>query len=322
MDNYLKEQIDLIDAQIKENEKLLSDPELKNLAQLEIENLQAQKAELEQSATTPMSQNDEDEEYEDEFNPNIAILEIRSAAGGDEAGLFAGDLYRMYTRYAQNKGWKIEELDRSEGGIGQIKEVSVQIKGRDAYKLLQFESGVHRVQRVPKTESSGRIHTSTATVAVLPEIPETEFYLNPSDIEFEAFRSGGAGGQNVNKVNTAVRVKHIPSGIVVTASTERSQLQNRENAMRLLRGRLWEMEQEKKMKEIGGQRSAMVGSGDRSEKIRTYNFPQNRITDHRIGKSWHNLEDILEGKLDNVLESIQTASQEELNAQKSDSETV
>jgi peptide chain release factor 1 len=305
MDEYIKNQIELIDDRIKECQALLGDPDMVELANKEIEELTAQKIELIESATTPMEGNDEDDDEIDGVNPNVAILEIRSAAGGDEAGIFAGDLARMYLRFAENQGWRVEELDRNEGGLGQIKELVLLIKGKNAYKSLRFESGVHRVQRVPSTESSGRIHTSTATVAVLPEVEDAEVYINPSDIEFEAFRSGGAGGQNVNKVSTAVRLKHVPTGIVVTCQTERSQLQNRENAMSLLRARLWEIEQEKKFGDLTSNRAAQVGTGDRSEKIRTYNFPQNRITDHRINKSWYNLEGIMEGKLIGVIEALE-----------------
>ncbi len=306
--DYIQQQLKEIDSRIDEVRKLSIDPEMAQLAQAEITELEAQKAELEQSASIPLEKasdlTDSGKPSDFSINSNVAIMEIRSAAGGDEAGLFANDLLRMYTRYALNKNWKIEELDRSEGKLGQIKEIVLKITGKNSYNDLKNESGVHRVQRVPLTESSGRIHTSTATVAVLPQVSNQQVAINPSDIEFEAFRSGGAGGQNVNKVSTAVRLKHIPSGIVVTCQTERSQLQNRENAMTLLRSRLWEVENQKKVGNLSEQRSSQVGSGDRSEKIRTYNFPQNRITDHRIGKSWHNLEKILEGDLDDIIKAI------------------
>jgi len=316
MDNdYLKLQIAEIDKKIQENKVLLSDPDLEGLAMSEIQRLEQEKAELEKSAATPMAHlagegiGETASSDLEGVNPNVAILEIRSAAGGDEAGLFAADLHRMYLRFTEKNKWKVEELDRSEGGLGQIKQVVVKITGKNAYTTLSHESGVHRVQRVPVTESSGRIHTSTATVAVLPQVTDKEFLINPADIEFEAFRSGGAGGQNVNKVSTAVRLKHLPSGIVVTMQTERSQLQNRENAMVLLRSKLWEIEQQKTVGNITEQRAAQVGSGERSEKIRTYNFPQNRVTDHRLGKSWHNLESILDGNLEPIVKAFQTNPQ-------------
>lgn len=309
MEDYLKQQIDELDQRINELKDMLSDPEMAELAQAEINDLEQQKTDLTNSAAGGSTEDYGDDENSD-INPNVAVMEIRSAAGGDEAGLFAGDLLRMYSRFAETKNWKIEELDRSEGGIGQIKQITIKIKGKDAFNLLQYEAGVHRVQRVPKTESGGRIHTSTATVAVLPEVRESEVFINPADITFESFRSGGAGGQNVNKVSTAVRLVHKPTGIVVTCQTERSQLQNRENAMALLRARIWEMQYREKFAEVDSARAKMVGAGDRSEKIRTYNFPQNRITDHRIGKSWHNLEQILEGALQPVIDSLQEAAEE------------
>ena len=293
MNDYLKQQIDELNKKIEETEKLFEDPDLADMAKTEIENLKAQKNQLEGT-------NDKEETA---IHNNL-ILEIRAAAGGDEAGLFASDLLRMYSKYAQSKGFKVEEIDRAEGGIGNIKEVVTKISGRGAYDLFKYESGVHRVQRIPETESSGRIHTSTATIAVMPEIEEKEFHLDPKDIEFEAFRSGGHGGQNVNKVSTAVRLRHKPTGIVVTCQTERFQVQNRQNAENLLRSKLYQQDLEKKQAEESQERRAQVGSGDRSEKIRTYNFPQNRVTDHRLDKSWHDLENILNGDLDKIISGL------------------
>ncbi len=299
--DYLLQQLKQIEEQIAQTEQMLHDPDLAPLATGDLARLQEQKQALEQAMRKEQEQGDDSIPN----NPmHQAILEIRAAAGGDEAGLFASDLYRMYTRYAQNQGWKTAELDRSEGGIGNIKSVTVRISGKGAYEKMKFESGVHRVQRVPKTESSGRIHTSTATVAVLPELAEKEYAVNPQDIEFEAFRAGGHGGQNVNKVSTAVRLKHVPTGLVVVAQSERHQAQNRQIAMTLLRAKLWQQQQEQQQRVESGERRAQIGTGDRAEKIRTYNFPQNRVTDHRLGKSWHNLQEILDGNLTEIIKNL------------------
>ena len=237
------------------------------------------------------------------------IVEIRAGAGGNEAGLFAADLFRMYSLYAQSKGWGIDIIDSNESGIGGFKEIIFEVKGKGAFSRLKYERGVHRVQRVPVTESSGRIHTSTATVAVLPEADEVELSINPDDLKIDFYHSGGAGGQNVNKVATAVRITHLPTGVVATCQDERSQLRNRTKAMSVLRARLLNMEQRKQQQEITEQRRSQVGTGDRAEKIRTYNFPQDRVSDHRIGLTRHNLPRILEGDLDEVIDALATHDQ-------------
>lgn len=236
------------------------------------------------------------------MNTNIAILEFRPGPGGQEATIWAMDLMRMYTRFANIQGWKVE----------QISDDSIRVNGPAAYAKLQFEAGTHRVQRVPQTERSGRIHTSTATIAVLPDIPDTEIYINPTDLELSFFRAGGKGGQNVNKVSSAVRIKHIPTGIVVSCQTERDQHQNRAYALSMLRGKLWELEEEKRLAALGSARSA-IGRGMRSEKIRTYNFPQDRVTDHRINKSWARLDDILNGKIDKIISEFASRTAESQN---------
>jgi len=248
----------------------------------------------------------------DPNNAKDAILEIRAGTGGEEAALFAADLYRMYSRYAERVGWKMEAITFNESsGLGGLKEVIVNVTGKNVYGTLKYESGVHRVQRVPVTEAQGRVHTSAASVAVLPEAEEVDVDINPNDLKIDVYRSGGAGGQNVNKVQPAIRITHIPTGLVVTCQDERSQLKNKQKAMKILRSRLLEAEIEKQDKEVSDKRKLMVKSGDRSDKIRTYNFPQNRVTDHRIGLTLYNLTQIIDGDLDELIEKLKIADRAE-----------
>ncbi len=235
------------------------------------------------------------------------ILEIRSGTGGEEAALFAADLYRMYTRYADNRGWNVEMMDYNETGIGGFKEIVLGISGRDVYSDLKYESGVHRVQRVPATEASGRIHTSAASVVVLPEVEDVEVDVNPDDLRIDVYRAGGHGGQNVNKVETAIRITHLPTGIVVQCQDERSQFKNKQKAMKILRARLYDAKVQERDSEIAAKRKTMVRSGDRSDKIRTYNFPQNRVTDHRINFTIYDLQGVLDGRLDELVEQLRLA---------------
>ena len=293
-----------VKQEMEEAEELMTDPEMKELAETEYYDKKEQIPKLEEELKFLLIPKDPDDDK------NI-ICEIRAGAGGEEAALFAGTLFRMYSMYAEKKHWKVEILNENETGLGGYKEISFMITGKGVYSRLKFESGVHRVQRVPDTESSGRIHTSTVTVAVLPVVEDVEIEINPADIKMEVFRSSGAGGQHINKTSSAVRLIHVPTGITVECQTERSQFQNRDNAMKMLRTKLYEIEKTKQDNEVASARKSQVGSGDRSEKIRTYNYPQGRITDHRIGMSIYQIENFLNGDLDEMIDNLIAADRAE-----------
>lgn len=314
--NYMKEHAEIepivekyreykkVKQAIEDAKEMMEDPEMKELAEMELLDNKEKLPKIEEELKILLIPKDPDDDKD-------VICEIRAGAGGEEAALFAGTLFRMYSMYAERKHWKLEIVNENETGIGGYKEISFMISGKGAYSRLKFESGVHRVQRVPETEANGRIHTSTATVAVLPVVEDVEIEINPSDIKMEVFRASGAGGQHVNKTSSAVRLIHEPTGIVVECQTERSQFQNREYAMKMLKTKLYDMEKQKQDSEVRNARKSQVGSGDRSEKIRTYNYPQGRITDHRIGMSIYQMDDFLNGNLDEMIDNLIAADRAE-----------
>ena len=307
--NYMKEHAEIepivekyreykkVKQAIEDAKEMLEDPEMKELAEIDLLDNKDKLPKIEEELKILLIPKDPDDDKD-------VICEIRAGAGGEEAALFAGTLFRMYSMYAERKHWKLEIVNENETGIGGYKEISFMISGKGAYSRLKFESGVHRVQRVPETEANGRIHTSTATVAVLPVVEDVEIEINPADIKMEVFRASGAGGQHVNKTSSAVRLIHEPTGIVVECQTERSQFQNREYAMKMLKTKLYDMEKQKQDSEVRNARKSQVGSGDRSEKIRTYNYPKGRITDHRIGVSIYQMDDFLNGNLDEMIDNL------------------
>ena len=314
--NYMKEHAEIepivekyreykkVKQAIEDAKEMLEDPEMKELAEIDLLDNKDKLPKIEEELKILLIPKDPDDDKD-------VICEIRAGAGGEEAALFAGTLFRMYSMYAERKHWKLEIVNENETGIGGYKEISFMISGKGAYSRLKFESGVHRVQRVPETEANGRIHTSTATVAVLPVVEDVEIEINPADIKMEVFRASGAGGQHVNKTSSAVRLIHEPTGIVVECQTERSQFQNREYAMKMLKTKLYDMEKQKQDSEIANSRKSQVGSGDRSEKIRTYNYPQGRITDHRIGMSIYQMENFLNGDIDEMVDNLIAADRAE-----------
>ena len=296
---YCRAEKDMADAQ-----ELMADPEMKDLAQEEFQTAKEDKMRLYEELRILLLPKDPNDE-------KSVIVEIRGGVGGEESALFAHSLYRMYCMYAAQKGWSIELMNYSDTELGGVKEADFIVNGRGAYSRLKYESGVHRVQRVPETESGGRVHTSTATVAVLPEMEEVDVQINPADIEMQVYRASGAGGQHVNKTSSAVRLIHKPTGIVVACQEERSQLQNREKCMRMLASKLYEIEQEKLESQVTGMRRSQVGTGMRNERIRTYNFPQGRVTDHRVGLTLYKIDAIMDGAIDEIIDALATADQAE-----------
>ena len=282
---------------IEEDKELLKDNELKDIAKEELETLENEKKEIEKKLEVLLLPKDPND-------GKNAIMEIRGAAGGDEGNIFAGDLFRMYQKYFEKQGFKTEIINAEPSDVGGYSQIEFLVKGDNVYSKLKYESGAHRVQRIPETESGGRIHTSTATVAILPEVSDVEIDINPADLKIDVYRSGGAGGQSVNTTDSAVRITHIPTGVVVTCQNERSQQQNRAKALEILKSKLYEEQVRRQEEEYGAERRSKVGTGDRSEKIRTYNYPQNRVTDHRIGFTVNKLDRVMEGELDEIIEAL------------------